>query len=117
MTTAAFRNRRESRVGVDMATTGAILELQYVVVDHRRFDLLVRALLEIAGMAAGAVRFIPCELPGNDLVVVRMAGATQHAGSVGFVERALVCIGGDRYPGDAGAVTGITRLRGDEVTR
>lgn len=105
LTAAVFRNRCEGRVGVDMATARAVLQLQDVVIDHRGFDFLMRALLEITGMATGAVRFISGELPGNDLVIVRMAGAAKHAGPVRFVESASVCVGGDRHPCDSGSVT------------
>ena len=72
LTAAALRNRRKGGVGVDMATAGAVLQLQHVVIDHRRFDFLVWALLEISRMTTRTVRFIPGEFPGNDLVVARM---------------------------------------------
>ena len=107
-TGAALRNRRESGVGVDMAATRTVLQLQDVVVNHRGFYLLVRTLFEIASMAAGAIGFIGSKPPGNDLAVVRMAGATKHAGSMSFVESALMRIGRDRCPGYPSTMAGIT---------
>ena len=116
-TGAALRNRREGGVGVDVAAAGTVLQLQHVVVNHRGFHLLVRTLFEVARMASRAIRLVGSKPPDNDLVVVRMAGATKHAGPMRFVESALMRIGRDRRPGYPSTVTGIARLRGDEVAR
>ena len=114
---SALRNRREGGVGVEVAAAGTVFQLQDVVINRRRIHFLVRTLLEVARVTAGAVRLIRSKPPGNDLVVTRMAGATKRTGSMRFVESALMRIGRDRRPGYPSAVTGIARLRGDEVAR
>lgn len=72
---AALQNRREGGVGVDMAAAGTVLQLQDIVINHRRIHFLVRALFKIAGVAARAIRLVRSKLPGNDFVVARMARA------------------------------------------
>jgi len=76
----------------------------------------MRALLEIAGMAPGAIRFIPGELPGNDLAIVCMAGVAQHTGPVGLVESTLVRVGSNRRPCESGSMTCVARLGGHKVS-
>ncbi len=75
LTGAALGNRRERRIGVDVAAAGTIFEFHHVVVNERRFNLLMRTLFEITRMATRTVRLIGRKFPGNDFVIICVTSA------------------------------------------
>lgn len=115
LTGAAPGNRREGRVRVHVATSGTIFQFQHGVVDRRRINLLVRRRLKIARMTTSAVGSVCGISPGNNFIVRRMTGATEHPRSMRLVIRSCMRIGGHRSPGGRVRMASIASLSRYEV--
>ena len=98
---------REGAVRILMAASRTILQLTHRIQNRRAIHLLVRIRLEPRGMAAGAVRLVRTELPGDDLAVGVVARRTGHTRVVGFVERRSVSVAPGRRP-RSGRVAAVT---------
>ena len=69
-----------------MATAAAIAQFADRVEDcGGRFSFFVRIGLVLVRVAAGAIRFVGGEPPGDDFIVVGVATAAQNGGAVGDV--------------------------------
>lgn len=115
LTGAALGNRRERRVGIDVAAAGTIFEFQHVVVNKRRFNLFVWTLFEITRMATRAVRLISRKFPGDDFVIICVAGTARHPSSMCFVVRRRMGVRHHRCPGCRVSMTLIAGLCCDKM--
>ena len=93
------RYRGEGAIGVSVAAARTILQFGHRVQNLRRVDLLVRAGLEVRGVAAGAVRLVSGETPGRRLAVRLVAARAGDARVVRLVERRELRVRPDRQPG------------------